>query len=552
MNLWLHRLIPLAVPLLLAAPLRAGDAVRPDLAAVPGNALGFVHVRVAELWKSDAFKDLRGMVEKAGSDALAAFDKRFVPAPSSIDRLTVVILMPDGGTGGEPPLVAIISTSAPFDDAKLVKAALSEPKEEKAGEKRFYTDMKTGVGLQVIDKQTFAFGPIDAMRHYVGERSGGSGAFELALKDAGKHQITAALNSSLLPAEAIGGLPPSLQPLARARLIQASVDIDREIRLGLALKFADDDAAKAGEESAKEGLKMAREALAGLHKEVESKLMPKVGPKVSPIAELPEAAVALVALGSLKQADEILKDLPMKRDGTALAVAVTVPAGPYTAMLSLSGFSAAALLPAVQKVRMSAGRARSANNLKQMAIAMHNYHDVHGKFPSAAICDKNGKPLLSWRVAILPYVEQDNLYKQFHLDEPWDSDHNKKLLAQMPPVYALPGVNQPGDTTTHYRVFVDNGAGFDLRKGTRIMDITDGTSNTIMIAEAADAVPWSKPEELEFDPSKPLPKLGKMEPSGFHVAMFDGSVRFISHGISPQTLKAAITRAGGEVLGPDF
>src|SRR5207302_1956982 len=116
---------------------------------------------------------------------------------------------------------------------------------------------------------------------------------------------------------------------------------------------------------------------------------------------------------------------------------------PFTSALSMSGFSAALLLPAVQKVRMAAGRTRSANNLKQMALATINYADAFGRAPAAAICDKNGKPLLSWRVAILPFIEQDNLYKQFHLDEPWDSDHNKKLLARMPNVYALPGVQQP-------------------------------------------------------------------------------------------------------------
>jgi hypothetical protein len=268
---------------------------------------------------------------------------------------------------------------------------------------------------------------------------------------------------------------------------------------------------------------------------------------------LPETALAILALGSLKQGDELLQNLPLKREGSALALSATVPAGPFTSALSMSGFSAALLLPAVQKVRMAAGRAKSSNNLKQMALAMHNYASTFdNRFPAAAICDKNGKPLLSWRVSILPYIEQDNLYKQFHLDEPWDSDRNKKLLAHMPNVYALPGVQQPGDTNTHYRVFYGNGAGFDLRKGVRFQDITDGTSNTIMIVEAGEAVPWTKPEELEFQPDKPLPKLGKQSPDGFHVAMFDGSVRFIQKTISEKTLKAAITRAGGEVLGSDF
>jgi len=548
MQLRYTRLLPMALALLLTGLGRAEDKPA-DLAAVPGNALGFVHVRVADLWKNDALKELRGMVEKAGSEAIQSFDRRFIPAPSSIDRLTAVIMMPERG---EPPIVFVVATSKEFDKAQLIKLGLPGATEEKAGSTTFHVDQKNGLGLHVIDNKTLVLGPIDAMRQYLAQKAGGSGAFDLAVRDASKHTISAAFNSSLLPGEAVGGLPPPLQPLARARLIQLGIDLDKDMRVDLALKFADEDAAKAGEDSAKEGLKMAREALAQIRKEAEEKLKPKDTPGISPLAELPETAVALVAVGSLKHADELLQNLPLKRDGSALATSVTVPAGPYTSMLSMSGFSAALLLPAVQKVRMAAGRAQGQNNLKQMALAMHNYADTYGRLPAAAICDKNGKPLLSWRVAILPYIEQDNLYKQFHLDEPWDSEHNKKLVTVIPRVYLLPGVNQPGDTNTHYRVFYGNGAGFELNKGIRFVDITDGTSNTIMIVEASEGVPWTKPEELEFQPDKPLPPLGKQSADGFNVAMFDGSGRFISKSITATTMKALITRAGGDLPGSDF
>src|SRR5438093_7201056 len=81
-------------------------------------------------------------------------------------------------------------------------------------------------------------------------------------------------------------------------------------------------------------------------------------------------------------------------------------------------------------------RQTSVNNLKQLALAMHNYHDTYGHLPPAALKNKKGKPLLSWRVALLPFVEEDKLYKEFRLDEPWDSAHNKKLLAKMPKLFA--------------------------------------------------------------------------------------------------------------------
>src|SRR5207253_5726964 len=111
----------------------------------------------------------------------------------------------------------------------------------------------------------------------------------------------------------------------------------------------------------------------------------------------------------------------------------------------------AAALPLAKKVTESAGREELTNNLKQIAIAFHNYASAHrDHFPAAAIYSKDGKPLLSWRVALLPYLEQDNLYKQFKLDEPWDSEHNKKLIARMPKVFASspdPKLTAAGKTT---------------------------------------------------------------------------------------------------------
>jgi hypothetical protein len=213
----------------------------------------------------------------------------------------------------------------------------------------------------------------------------------------------------------------------------------------------------------------------------------------------------------------------------------------------------ALLLPAVQKVREAAARMQSSNNLKQIVLAMHDINSANGTFPPAAICDSKGKPLLSWRVAILPYIEQQNLYTQFKLDEPWDGPNNSKLLSRMPKEYAFPGDPAPQAGNTHYRVFVGNGAAFEWCKGARMpQDFPDGTSNTILVVEAATAVPWTKPEELDYDPDSALPALGGHFSGGFQAALVDGSVRMIAKDVSQQTLKAAITRNGGDVLGPDW
>jgi hypothetical protein len=150
---------------------------------------------------------------------------------------------------------------------------------------------------------------------------------------------------------------------------------------------------------------------------------------------------------------------------------------------------------------------------------------------------------------ILPFIEYDNLYRQFRLDEPWDSPHNKALLKQMPRTYAPVGPNaaKPADRTP-YQGFFGKGAFFEGKKGTPIAGITDGTSNTIMVVEAAEQVPWTKPADLPFDPAKPLPRLGGLFPGGFHAAFCDGSVHWIKQGVNLQTLRALITRNGGEVI----
>jgi RNA polymerase sigma factor (sigma-70 family) len=201
--------------------------------------------------------------------------------------------------------------------------------------------------------------------------------------------------------------------------------------------------------------------------------------------------------------------------------------------------------------KLVADKTRSQNNLKQIAIALHNYHDTLKTFPAHAIYSKDGKPLLSWRVAILPFIEQDALYGAFRLDEPWDSEHNKKLLARMPETYAPPGIKTKKVHTTLYRVFVGPGTAFEDKKGHKITEFIDGTSNTLLVVEAGEAVPWTKPEELPYDANKALPKLGGIFGGDFNILLADGSVRFVRRGFVERAFRDIVTRNGGEMASPD-
>jgi hypothetical protein len=224
------------------------------------------------------------------------------------------------------------------------------------------------------------------------------------------------------------------------------------------------------------------------------------------------------------------------------------------------------LVFAVYKVRQAAARISSSNNLMQIGLSMHNYNDTYGALPpgnfktagpGGPIVATYGKPGLSWRVALLPFLVEDGLYRQFHLDEPWDSPHNKTLLTKMPKVYAHPSADAATTAAgfTHYRAFTGPHTLFDptLPGGARIPDsFPDGISTTIFVVEASEPVEWTKPDDLPFGPGVALPKLGVNSDGRFLALMGDATIHGVSLPISDTTLRAAITRDGGDALGPDW
>jgi Protein of unknown function (DUF1559) len=163
----------------------------------------------------------------------------------------------------------------------------------------------------------------------------------------------------------------------------------------------------------------------------------------------------------------------------------------------------------------------------------------------------DGTPLLSWRVLLLPYIEQDELYKEFKLDEPWDSAHNIRLLERMPATYAAPGYKKsllpPHHTVCH--VFVGPGTAFEGPRGIRFKDFSDGQSNTLLIVEAGDPAPWTKPTNIPYDPARPVMVPRGLFRDGFRAGTGDGAAHFVRHDISEARLRAVITRNGGEKEG---
>ena len=186
------------------------------------------------------------------------------------------------------------------------------------------------------------------------------------------------------------------------------------------------------------------------------------------------------------------------------------------------------------------------DRMKRLGLGMHLYLDAVGAFPKD-ITDKAGKPILSWRVAILPHIGEGYMYSQFKLDEPWDSDHNKKFLWYVPELYRTPGA---GPERTRTMVFAGPGTIFEPGKAVKIEDIPDGTVDTLLAVDAGPPMPWTKPADLPFDPKGPLPKLHPPFADGFATSWADGSARWLRPDPDPALLKIVIQRADGELPKP--
>ncbi len=247
---------------------------------------------------------------------------------------------------------------------------------------------------------------------------------------------------------------------------------------------------------------------------------------------------------------------PVRRGRTEQALVLEIPRNKPGAVAKLtiedlrpqeSRDSAAPGAPPVPADSEAARKLQSANNLKQLGLAIHNYHDVHRQFPSAYSTDKEGRPLLSWRVYLLPYLEQMALYEQFRLDESWDSEHNKTLIAKMPPLLRSPNSKAEPGKTNYLGVSGPQGI-FPGREKISFRDIADGTSNTLMIVEVSDesAVVWTKPDDFVPDSKEPKKGLLGLWTGGFHAGFADGSVRFLDEAIDNEMLQALFTRNGGE------
>jgi beta-lactamase regulating signal transducer with metallopeptidase domain len=513
-------------------PNTPAQAATPDLMAlVPPTASMIVDLRPAELLASpEAAKfaaDL-GLAER--------LTRGWGLSPEKLSRV-ILVWLPRGpleGITSPDPTLVIAAGPADHEWAELESQRLIEPVDVPLAGKTYRRSgaVPNGPALFRPAPGVIAFGLNESSIQtlvYTAAQPAAGHAFDEALKSVPDGPVRVA-TTALLLREAfyptVAGAPPAQQnqwlamvgPLVNTALAHAaSLNIKEGLTVDLAVVAPDEGGAK----------------------------------------EIAQTLDALIVLGR-----NFLKNYPAAAADKSVAEMIGVPIellagakseleGNVVRLKAETNLTMADLAqkfaPAVVASRKAALRSQSMNNMKQLGLAMHNFHATHDFFPPPSVLGPDGKTPHSWRVALLPYLEQSSLYNEYKLDEPWDSLNNLKVLEKMPAVFRDPSDTSSANCSSY---FVPTGPETLLSGniGTPIHQVTDGTSNTIMIVQASREIPWTKPEDLPVSADAKVPKLGMPGADGFEATFADGSVRHLKLTIAEPVLRALFTKSGGEVI----
>ena len=543
-----------AVPLLLMFAPALACAAEPKRAVgtetLPATGFAVVSVHVAQLWDANALAGLRKTLDDGMNPLVKDMKGETGLGLAEIERFTVSMpLLPVDGKGGSFPILYVTARKA-LDVPTIMKGIKAVSVAEFRKKKPDFPEAIAGTNVYVVegrrivvvlDDRTIAI--VQSLRRpedlagFLADLKAGKPAQEGPLAEAlalaGQHTLVIGVDFAPVrkALEGVGEVPAEFKPLAA--LVQAergllTFDFGDKVSAAATLTFADADAAKKAEPNVKTILGMGRASLAEGKKERGR-----------------DAETIAVVDPILAFADAALEKADTKLDGKALHAAV---GGEIDAALK----KALAAFPAV--VTASADKMKTINNLKQIGLAMHSYNDTNLALPQD-ITDKDGKAILSWRVHLLPYLEQTPLHQKLDLTKPWDDAANKPFVERIPEVFKVHGREPKEKGFTYFQMFtspeaVESGNPFLVpgRKLTIPGGIPDGTSNTLMIAEGETAVNWLKPGDLPYDPKK-LPKLGDPKTGKFNALFCDGSVRrFDIKKLGEANLKGLITIDGGEVV----
>jgi Protein of unknown function (DUF1559) len=538
-SLWMWVGIAAGILVLVGAGIGAwlllgGGGSSADMSLVPANGQGFVTVRVADLWKTSLVQDALKKMPKAESDKLAEAEKEFGLSASELDRITAVFQ----DVESEKVWVIFYATKA-VDRAKITKKLEVDSTEKTHQGKSYQVSKVSGKqgAIHFINDKTFVVAPEAGMKACLDQAAKPvtEGNLASAIKGANtKHHFAAgfALPANLMQKakQGIGGNPQlaSLGSILDLKSGTLSLNLSgQEVQMEVGMAFPDEKKASTAKKALDDVKKMAEGLLPML----------KMGG---------DPAQVKVA----DQAEKALKSLTISQSGSDVRIAMKgeIPSNAVNDLPIQDLFRLAGPGKGVDNIQ-------GQNNLKQLALAFHNQaSSLGGKcfFTPDIGKDQTGKPLLSWRVAILPYIEQDNLYRQFRLNEPWNSPNNIRLLNMMPKTFEVPGRPAAAPGETFYQVFTGPQTLFEKTWSPNLPgSFTRGLTNTVMIVEGASSVPWTKPDDIVLGPN-PMAQLGFSRDGKSTMALADGSVRTITRAMRSQTLRNAIMAQGDPNPGPDW
>ena len=528
--------LPMAHADELPASLRPTDApfVSTGTEFVPPDTMMVSRMNVAQTLKTPGLDWLPIEVAQAWSQSMLGLN------PMTIIELKSVTGVPQGP--GQSPVGFVVTLAEDYDPAKISQEILATPPTKNIAGKTVYvideaqpalwvhavTPKKILVANELMFESMLAADGAGAVNELIRENDMGEKASQMLMAiDSIRPLIQQVLDNSG------DDIPAELSDLRRIPDLLNAVMTDSTSQgaahsLGVELLCKDAEAADEVRQILERSIKFGR-----------SQLVASIFSGIRGEGRMPDAQRAYVTRIANYIVGKIRPE--QQNDRVVLRVTAEVP-------IATTGVLVGLLLPAVQAAREASRRMTASNHLKQIGLAVHNYHAAYKKLPGP-IRDKDGKPLLSWRVAILPFLEEQELYEQFRLDEPWDSDHNIQLVDRIGDVFSDPSLPLPRGKTV-FRMMPGEQGGENREEELRFRDITDGLSNTIMCMEvdAKEAVTWSDPQPMKMDSDDPRAKMGRIHPGGCHVLMYDGAVLFLTHSVDQNLFSALLTRAGGEVV----
>lgn len=544
-----------------AAPAAVSEL--PGLNYVPDNAVGVGYVQAHRFLTNP-------MVKAYPVEVAEAFGKKYLGLnPMKITSITFVVTppMPDFPS---PDMFSIVKTSETLNEETFF-AGIEELAEGMASEeeiKEFFPDLKGKafytdayefdyLAAHMVDEHTFMLGSMGLMGEIIAAGPNAEltkPAETLAAANDGADGFIA-LNMAPIRDQLNGML--SQQQISPPFAMYKQVPNYTE-SVTLSCYSTDKFAAKLTINGVDEAATGRLDDMIGFGLELAKQTMLSEADKLVNSEDEVEAAMGRY---QVRVSQSMIDALRPKKEGNSLVLSFQQSeeniAGAHVAVI---GILVAILLPAVKAARSAARRVQSTNNMRQIGIAMHNFHDTFGGLPAYAKTDAEGKPLLSWRVMLLPFIEQNAMFEKFHMDEPWDSEHNKQFINQMPEIYRRANSTAPEGYTTYLvpvgknMVFEPNPKptreGQKFTVGTGLHQILDGTSNTAMLVEVNDdaAVIWTKPSDLEVDLMNVWKGLGEAQPGGFNGLFCDASIQFISKNAGADFLKNWFQRDDGKPL----